>query len=347
MDAVVLGATGYVGGEVLRLLAQHPRFHLAAAVARSAVGQPLPQVFPHFRGVYDHCNFTGADEIPLKRGEPLAVFSCLPHGTGAAQIDDLISRADAASCDLRLVDLSADFRLPDPSAYARVYGHEHQAKTRYAQFACDLPELVVGVPSRLMAHPGCFTTATTLACAPLHRLGLTTGPFRVSAITGSTGSGREPKEGTHHPERHSNVVAYNPLLHRHGPEMEMLIGRGAKEAARVLFVPHSGPFARGIHATIHAELLEDSDTAAVVSAMSSFYREAPFVSVTGKPPRIKDVVGSNRCHIGVAVSGRDLVVFSVIDNLVKGAAGGAVQWMNRMFGLPDTTGLLLPALGWN
>ena len=347
MDAVVLGATGYVGGEGLRLLAQHPRFRLVAAVARSAVGQPLPQVFPHFRGVYDHVTFVSGEEIPLKRGEPLAVFSCLPHGTGAAQIDDLITRADAVSCDLRLVDLSADFRLPSPDAYAQVYGHEHQAKNRYAEFACELPELVTTVPSRLMAHPGCFTTATTLACAPLHRLGLTTGPFRVSAITGSTGSGREPKDGTHHPERHSNVVGYNPLQHRHAPEMEMLIGRNASESARVLFVPHSGPFARGIHATIHAELRAESSTEAMVAAIASFYRDAPFLSVGSKPPRMKDVVGSNRCHLGVAVSGRDLVVFSVIDNLIKGAAGGAVQWMNRMFGLPDTTGLNLPALGWN
>jgi N-acetyl-gamma-glutamyl-phosphate reductase len=346
IPTIVLGATGYVGGEVLRLLAMHPNLYLEAAVARSAVGQPLSQMFPHLTGIYDNIHFVGMDGITFKSGASVAVFSCLPHGTGAAQIDQLIRAADNAGCEIRLVDLSADFRLESPELYLEVYGHEHQAKSRYEEFDCALPELTPGIPSRFIAHPGCFTTAATLACAPLLALGMTTGTFRISAVTGSTGSGRDPKDATHHPERHSNLSAYNPLLHRHTPEMEMLIARSAGESARVRFVPHSGPFARGIHATIFGELIRPMDAAAVTESVREFYEHAPFITVSNKPPRLKDVVGSNRCHLGVSVSETDVVIFSVIDNLIKGAAGGAVQWMNRLQGFPETAGLMIPALGW-
>ena len=197
-----------------------------------------------------------------------------------------------------------------------------------------------------IAHPGCFTSAVTLGCSPLHALHLVQPRVVVSAVTGSTGSGREPSATTHHPERHGNLRAYSPLKHRHEIEMRTLVGQQGKGPVEVLFVPHSGSFARGIHATIHARLLRPISTAELVERIAGFYQHTPFVSVTAAPPTLKEVVGTNRCRLGVVVRGLTLVVTSVIDNLVKGAAGGAVQWMNRLFGFDEDAGLRLAGLGW-
>jgi N-acetyl-gamma-glutamyl-phosphate reductase len=187
----------------------------------------------------------------------------------------------------------------------------------------------------------------TLACAPLAALGLVDPCFRVSAVTGATGAGRTPKESTHLPERGSNMFAYGPLDHRHRPEMEGLVERASGRPAEVLFVPHSGPWSRGIHATVHAELVRPLARDELVDQLQRFYQHTPFVAVSPEPPRMKDVVATNRCHLGVAVEGRHAVIMSVIDNLTKGAAGGAVQWMNRLLGFEAAEGLLLPGPGWS
>ncbi|MEZ5975988.1 MAG: hypothetical protein R3E96_14460 [Planctomycetota bacterium] len=249
-EAVVLGATGYVGAEVLRLIAGHPNLKLGAAVARSAVGKAIGDDWPHLRGAYAGVQYQALDAVPLEGDGVLAVFSCLPHGAGATQLDEWLGALEGAGRSYRVVDLAADFRLPGPADWLSVYGEPHGAPGRYPQFACALPDLTPGQPSELMAHPGCFTTATTLGAAPLCEGGLIEPGLFVSAITGSTGSGREAKAGTHHPDRHGNLSAYNPLRHRHAPEMEMLLGRLGGVQPEVSFVPHSGPFARGIHATL-------------------------------------------------------------------------------------------------
>lgn len=347
IPVVVLGASGYVGAEVLRLVAQHPRFALEAAVARSVAGKPIVEDFPHFRGVYDGVNYVALGAVDWTRKEPVAIFSCLPHGKGAELLDGVLRHADTAGRPWKLVDLAADFRLPDAQQFEAVYGERHGAPERYVDFACALPELTPGVVGNAMAHPGCFTTATTLACAPLMALGLAEPELRVSAVTGSTGSGREVKPATHHPERHGNFSAYNPLRHRHVPEMEMLLGRLGGTVPKVLFVPHSGPFARGIHATVHVRLVRPMTSFELRDVYAQFYAEAPFVHVEPEPPKLKQVVGTNRCHLGVCAVGQDAVIFSVIDNLIKGAAGGAMHWMNRLYGLPETAGLTLPGLGWS
>ncbi|MEZ6004809.1 MAG: N-acetyl-gamma-glutamyl-phosphate reductase [Planctomycetota bacterium] len=345
-EAVVLGATGYVGAEVLRLIAGHPNLKLGAAVARSAVGKAIGDDWPHLRGAYAGVQYQALDAVPLEGDGVLAVFSCLPHGAGATQLDEWLGALEGAGRSYRVVDLAADFRLPGPADWLSVYGEPHGAPGRYPQFACALPDLTPGQPSELMAHPGCFTTATTLGAAPLCEGGLIEPGLFVSAITGSTGSGREAKAGTHHPDRHGNLSAYNPLRHRHAPEMEMLLGRLGGVQPEVSFVPHSGPFARGIHATLHARLREPLDAAELRAMYREFYGASPFVAISEEPPKLKEVVGSNRCHIGIAARGHEVVVFSVIDNLIKGAAGGAVQWMNRLLDLPDTAGLEAPALAW-
>ena len=153
-------------------------------------------------------------------------------------------------------------------------------------------------------------------------------------------------EGTHHPLRHSDLYAYNPLAHRHVPEMQECVRAACGQDADIAFVPHSGPFARGIHVTVQAELAGAHDTAQVLAALRSFYAQAPFVRILDKPPRMKDVVASNYAHLSAVANGRSVAVLCVIDNLVKGAAGGAVQWMNRLFRLPETVGLTAPAPGW-
>jgi N-acetyl-gamma-glutamyl-phosphate reductase len=250
---------------------------------------------------------------------------------------------------VQLVDLSADFRLGDAALHERIYGAPHDAPARLPGFTCALPDLEHVTPPGPIAHPGCFTTAVTLAIAPLVALDLAEPSFFASAVTGSTGSGRTPSPATHHPDRHANFRAYNPLAHRHAPEMEMLAARAASsaDAVRVLFTPHSGPFARGIHATVHARLLHEVDAERLAAAMAGFYAHTPFVHVTASPPALSEVVGTNRARLGVAVRDRDAVVFSAIDNLTKGASGGALQWMNRLCGLDETAGLLLPGLGWS
>jgi N-acetyl-gamma-glutamyl-phosphate reductase len=170
--------------------------------------------------------------------------------------------------------------------------------------------------------------------------------FAVTALTGSTGAGRSPGAKTHHPERRSNVAAYSPLEHRHEPEMVALAAAASGVEPEIFFVPQSGPQARGIYTTIHTRLRESLSAGEVRDRLRAHYAGAPFVAVQDEPPRMQEVVGTNRCHIGAAVRGRHLAVFSTLDNLVKGAAGGGVQWMNRLFGLADDTGLRLPGLGW-
>lgn len=348
IPVVVLGSGGYVAGELLRLLAGHPSLGLRAAVSRSKTGTRIAEAFPHLAGVWPTETFASADAVDslLDGDGRIAVFSCLPHGEAARTLDRLLAAAERSGADVKAVDLSADFRLPDAAAWSEVYGAAHGAPDRCSSFVCALPELEPSLPARHVAHPGCFTTAVTLACAPLVGGGLASPPYRVSAVTGSTGSGAQPSATTHHPSRFGNLKAYRPLAHRHTPEMEMLLGRLGGAAPEIRFVPHSGPFARGIHATVHIDLSQPMDTDALADAYAEFYSDAPFVQVSSTPPTLKEVVGTNRCRIGVAASGTSAVVMTVIDNLVKGAAGGAIQWMNRMCDLDESSGLKLAGLGW-
>ncbi|HYN21261.1 MAG TPA: N-acetyl-gamma-glutamyl-phosphate reductase, partial [Thermoanaerobaculia bacterium] len=279
-------------------------------------------------------------------GGPAAVFCAAPHGAAAALLDEVLGLAERAGAQARAVDLSADFRFADADSYARVYGHPHGAPSRLASFHCAVPEHAEGTPAAHLAHPGCFTTATLLAAVPLLKLGLIEPRLSVVAVTGSTGAGRTPTATTHHPARRSNLFAYSPLAHRHEPEMRTLAKAASGVDAEIHFIPQAGPFARGIYATVQATLRQPLPAAEVRSALATFYEGSPFVDVLDSPPRLQDVVGTNRCRLGVAVDGDHLAVFSAIDNLVKGAAGGGIQWMNRLLGFPETAGLTQPGPGW-
>jgi N-acetyl-gamma-glutamyl-phosphate reductase len=185
-----------------------------------------------------------------------------------------------------------------------------------------------------------------LASVPMLSLGLAEPQLFVAGITGSTGSGRTPVAGTHHPQRHGDLYAYNALAHRHEPEIAALAAAASGVAADFNFVPHSGPFARGIHVTVQAVARADVTSHELVHALREFYDQSPFVRVSGEMPRIKDVACSNFAGLSGVSNGRSIAVTCVIDNLTKGAAGGAVQWMNRMFGHEETAGLMAPAPGW-
>ena len=348
IKAVVLGGTGYVAGELLRLIAGHPGLVLAAAVSESRSGETIAATFPHLASAYGNTAYVGHDGWldSLEAGDRLAMFSAAPHGASAGLIANAMNAAAKKEVDVRVVDSSADFRYAKQLDYEAVYGSEHGAPELLPQFSCAVPEHAGTTATAHIGHPGCFATAALLATVPLLQSGLTGDELFVTGITGSTGSGRSPQPGTHHPERHSNLYAYKPLAHRHAPEIAALSEAASGRPAQVHFVPHSGPFARGIHVTVQAKASRRVSDGQLRAAFDSAYADSPFVSVVAGAPRLKSVVGSNYCQLGVACSEDAVVVMSVIDNLVKGAAGGAMQWMNRLWELPESAGLAAAAPGW-
>ncbi len=261
-------------------------------------------------------------------------------------IDKLLAAAAQAGTRPRVVDISADFRFRTAAAYEAVYKHDHGAPDRIAEFTCAVPEHLNSLPTPHVAHPGCFATAILLASVPLLSLGLVEPRLFVSGITGSTGSGRQPTAGTHHPQRHSDLYAYNALAHRHTPEVRDLALAASGVEADFNFVPHSGPFARGIHVTVQAVAREPVTSHELVHALRDYYDQSVFVRVGGELPRVKDVVASNYAQLSGVAHGNSVAVMCAIDNLTKGAAGGAVQWMNRMLGYEETAGLMQAAAGW-
>lgn len=348
IPAVVIGASGYVGGELLRLISGHPHFTLAAAVSDSAAGKPIGELFGHLAVACAQHRFVANDDWldHVADGSRLALFSAAPHGDSAAVIAAAIEACEDKGIDVHVVDSSADFRFARQDDWESVYKAQHGAPQLLDKFTCALPEHVDSIDVPHVGHPGCFATAATLATVPLIASGLTDADVFISGITGSTGSGKRPSAGTHHPERNSNFYAYKPLAHRHAPEVAALAEKTSGRPTRVHFVPHSGPFARGIHVTVQASASKPVSEAQLRTVYETAYADAPFVQVVDGTPRIKHVVASNQCHIGVATDGDTVVVMAAIDNLVKGAAGGALQWMNRLWQLPETAGLEMPAPGW-
>jgi len=347
IKSVVLGATGYVGGELLRLIAAHPQFELAAAVSESRGSQAIGETFPHLATAYAGEVFRAHTDWleGIDAGTDLAIFSAAPHGASATLVAQALASASAKNLNVHVVDSSADFRYADIAEYEAIYG-AHGAPELLSEFYSAVPEHAADVEVSHVGHPGCFATAVLLASIPLIQSGLTEAELFVSGTTGSTGSGRSPQAGTHHPERHGNLYAYKPLAHRHAPEMAGLTAAASGRDTKVHFVPHSGPFARGIYATVQAKAVTTVSADQLKCVYEKAYANSPFVQIVDSTPRLKDVVASNYCQIGVATNHDTVVVMSVIDNLVKGAAGGAVQWMNRLWGLPETTGLLTAAPGW-
>ena len=323
----VAGATGYAGQELLRLLSRHPGVDLTLATASQA--SSTPRKLPALARVFD------GDVRPLDPAaiveQAEAVFLALPEAASAEIAPAFLSAG------LRVIDLSGAFRLRDDAARAKWYP---ATKAMPAGVAYGLTEFEAPAiaSAQLLSNPGCYPTASLLALLPLSRAGLLA-PGRdivIDAKSGISGAGKSPTERTHFSENHGSVAAYGVFGHRHTPEMEQALGCG------VTFVPHLVPLDRGLMATIYARLVSGTSAAQVAGAFDAAYASAPFVRVTGEAlPEIKHVAWTNFCDVGWKVdeAGSRICVVSVIDNLVKGAAGQAIQNFNVMFGLPETQGL--------
>lgn len=326
----IIGASGYTGAELLRLVAGHPDLELAVATGDSMAGRRAADVYPSLEIAYPTLEFTPFDEHATA-GLDL-VFLGLPHEASMELAPMLVG---SVGC---VVDLSAAFRLKDASAYPAFYGFEHTEPELLAEAVFGLPELhraeLKG--ARLIATPGCHVTAAILAVRPLVEAGLvqTTG-IVVDTVTGITGAGRTPTDTNVFTNIDSNAVAYGLLNHRHTPEMEQEIG------AQVLFTPHLVPMSRGLLATCYARPTAACTVAAVAQAMAEFYADEPFVAVTDRPPATKSVLGSNGAQVSACYDERTgtVLAMAAIDNLTKGASGGALQAANVALGLAETAGL--------
>ena len=348
LPVIVLGGSGYVAGEVLALLAGHPRLELAYAVSASRPGQRIASAFSHLGAVYPQTRFASLEQTidALSRAPRWIVISAAPHGVSASIVAKILDGAADAGVRMSVVDASADFRSRSAERFESVYGAAHEAPQLLDAFSCAVPEHLHTLSTPHAAQPGCFATALLLALVPLVTTGAAKPSFFASAVTGSTGAGRTPRETTHHPMRQSNLFAYRPLIHRHAPEVCELAQAATGREIELHFVPHSGPFARGIHATVFAEPARTNGVKDMTSALADFYRDSSFVRVVESPPRLKDIVGTNNALLSVHRDAGAIAVCCVLDNLVKGAAGGAIQWVNRLAGWPDTTGLPIAPVGW-
>ncbi len=334
IDVGILGASGFAGSELLRLLATHPEFRVRLAGAETQAGTPVADLYPNLAAAYPDLVFTNAgpddcDGLDL-------VFLGLPHGLSQQLVPQLRGRVTW------IVDAAADFRLKDPALYPRWYDQEHPAPELLAEAAYGIPELFRDqLPGAdLVAVAGCYPTGAALALAPFVRAGLVepTGVI-VDAASGVTGAGRPPKPHTTFAAADENMTAYGLLTHRHTPEIEQATG------AQVLFTPHLVPMSRGILSTIYATPSATADRASLESCLADTYADEPFVVVSDRIPSTKAVQGSNSAHLTVRVDERTnrLLVISAIDNLVKGTSGQAIQCANVLADLPEPTGL--PVVG--
>ncbi|MHC4959993.1 MAG: N-acetyl-gamma-glutamyl-phosphate reductase [Planctomycetota bacterium] len=312
IDVAVFGASGYGGQELLRYLAGHPEFRVAAATSDRLAGTPVEQAMPQLQGFVDGLVFTRPD-APLP--DVAAAILAVPHGTAAP----IVTRLP----DVKIVDLSMDHR-DDSDGF--VYGLTETNRARLAEAA-------------RVANPGCFATAAILALAPLAERGLLSGDVTLAQTTGSSGSGATAKAGTHHPERAQDMRAYKVLSHQHEPEVVRDLERAGGAGFEIAMVPQSGPFARGIFTVAHARVDESVDVAALYAER---YRDEFFVRVREGTPTLRHVARTNFCDIAVHRRGGRVVVLSAIDNLGKGMAGQAIQNLNLVFGLDETAGLRTP-----
>ncbi|CAA7620823.1 N-acetyl-gamma-glutamyl-phosphate reductase [Candidatus Terasakiella magnetica] len=336
VKVAILGASGYTGAELVRLLALHPHFRITVMTGDRKAGQPMADVFPHLAGLalpdlvaIDQVDFASVD----------AVFCCLPHGTTQEVIAALPRH-------VKIVDLSADFRLFDVDTYAQWYGHEHRAPALQQEAVYGLTELARAkvAAARLVANPGCYPTSVQLPLIPLLEAGLIAAEdIVIDAKSGVSGAGRSAKEANLFTEVAEGIHPYGVASHRHAPEIEQGLSEAAGAPVVVTFTPHLMPMSRGMLSTIYAKTAKDADASALRAVLTKRYEGEAFVRVlpAGGVPATRHVRGSNFCLISVhddRAQGR-VIICSVIDNLVKGASGQALQNMNLMFGLPETLAL--------
>lgn len=330
----IINVTGYAGVELSRLLARHPKVTLESVSGRSAAGKELAEVFPHLAEI----DLTVGSEL----GEVDIAFSALPHKESAAEIIPLLKKG------VRVIDLSADFRLNDPAQYPAWYGFDHPSPELLSKAVFGLTELYRSkiTSSQLIANPGCYPTGAILALAPAIKTGLVDRHFIIDSKSGVSGAGRSLSLGTHFAEADENVTAYALDGHRHLPEISQELGKLGSGSAEVTFVPHLIPMTRGILTTAYARLARRIEPAELRQLYAEFYKDEPFVRVAFAPPHTKHTWGSNLCLVypSLDVRTNTLIAVSALDNLIKGAAGQAIQNMNVMLGLDERTGLTATAV---
>jgi N-acetyl-gamma-glutamyl-phosphate reductase len=333
----IINVTGFAGMEAARLLWNHPAARITAVTGRSLAGQRLGEAFPHLRPYGDL-------EIGAEIDSNVdIVFSALPTAASAEAC------APFVRAGVKVIDIAADFRLREPAAFQEWFGQPHPAPDLLADAVYGLPELNHDriARAKLVANPGCYPAASILAMAPAVERGLVTGPIIVDAKSGISGAGRGTGGGFAYADVNEDVSAYKIGNHNHQPEIQQELGalRDGPLPA-VTFVPHLVPMTRGIHATCYSKLAAGISQAEVLELYRDFYGDAPFTAVTERPPHTKHTLGNNMCLVHPQVDERNgmLVAVGVLDNLVKGAAGQAIENMNLMLGLPQNAGLDLPAV---
>lgn len=355
MKVAVVGAAGYAGGELLRILLQHPEVTELVATSRSQAGKPVGEVLPQLSLITD-ARFAALTPAEAAKGRDV-VFLALEHGESSRVMGEVVDAGPGM-----IVDIAADFRIKDGRLHAAYYG-EHPAPALVHRFSYGLADVVGHAlrGAKGIAAPGCFATTAQLALYGIADLPLTASPV-IFAVTGSSGAGQTPKPTTHHPARAGNLFAYSPMSHRHeGEIVEQWRSWRNDPNASARLMTHSGPFVRGIHATLHGHIGDPSVGGRTLRAQHATplrsmpmgdindhirarFADRPFIRVLDRPPQLSDVVGSNLAalHAVVSPDGREVQVMCVTDNLIKGAGGQAVQAMNLALGIPETAGLTAP-----
>jgi N-acetyl-gamma-glutamyl-phosphate reductase len=330
----ILGGTGYTALELIRILLRHPRAKITAVTSRQETGH-IGEVHPSLYGRLDVRLESLSPKQIAERAD--VVFGCLPHVASMEAVPGLLDSG------LKVIDLSADYRLNDPAVYEKWYGHAHTDVGRLKSTVYGLPELFAEqIPGqKLIANPGCYTSTSILALAPLlkERLIEPTGII-IDAKSGVSGAGRTPKLNTLFSEANESLTAYSVGSHRHQPEIEQVLWTASGQKVDVIFTPHLIPMDRGILATIYAKPTKAVDQKSVLSTVREFYAGKPFVRVTEQLPNTKAVSGTNYCDITVRIVKDRVMVLAALDNLIKGASGVAVQNFNLMCGYPETTALI-------
>ncbi|SFI25526.1 N-acetyl-gamma-glutamyl-phosphate reductase [Planctomicrobium piriforme] len=332
--AAIQGGTGYTALELLRILLRHPGVEVTAVTSRSETGL-VSRVHPSLAG---RLNLVFSNPTPDElAGQADVCFCCLPHVASMEAIPSLLAAG------LRVIDLSADYRLTDPVVYETWYGHVHTDPTRLGATVYGLPEIYGDriASQNLIANPGCYTSTSILALAPLLKAGLVRPKgIIIDAKSGVSGAGRSPKVEMLYSECNESFSAYAVGTHRHTPEIEQVLSDVCGEQVDVIFTPHLTPMDRGIFATIYAVPAREVKQAELLETMRQFYAGKPFVHVVEHLPKTKDVSGTNFCHLTARVVKDRVMVLAVLDNLIKGASGVAVQNFNLMYDFDETTGLV-------
>ncbi len=337
MKVSVMGATGYTGAELVKILLRHPGIELESITSQSFAGKKISEVYPYLD------TDLILEEIDLNRisSESVLVFVALPHSVSMEVVGKLCSRGK------KVIDLSADFRLTDPGIYEKWYKTNHTRKELLKEVIYGLPEIYREKirTSSLVANPGCYPTSVILALAPLFQNEIIEEKgIIIDAKSGVSGAGRKLTLDTHYPEINESLYPYAVQSHRHIPEMEQELSRMAGRKINITFVPHLVPLNRGIISTCYATLRSSFKKEDIFTFYEDFYEDAPFVQILspGEFPHIKNVIYSNQCRIGIAINNdiRRIIVISSLDNLMKGASGQAVENMNLMLGLDEKMGLL-------